>query len=595
MIRRTFELIKHFIRNMPIRRKIMIAFLILILVPVIGIANFTYYKSREIIERKTGNYTMDILNATVNNFQIYLQELDKISMSINSNQSIQYHLRRTTSGLNDEADALESGKAVDNILWYSSILRKDISTIYLFSDSGSYNRYSPQLTSFALSSSEKEKIKAAKGGLVWLNIDPDKKTIPMARAVNDLITQKPIGFLVINLKEEYVFDMYKNTRFFNKGKVWIINDKKITVSCEDKSKLGSTLDFQYMNKVVAEKNTNFFTDIINNRKYYIASAIIPCNKWIILSEMSALEYEKEIIYLQRWIVFATIILCILTVFISFRLSESISKPLRNLSLEMVKVSKGDFNLSFSYESNDEVGILSSNFKGMVEKINYLIEKVYQEQLLKQQSELKSLIMQINPHFLYNTLESINWMARVKGVPEIGIMVKSLGDMMRYSISGDDFITLEKEIDNLKNYLILQKYRYGNRFEVNISIEPEILNCMVPKLILQPIIENSIVHGLEMKAGKGIINISGWLIENKIVLSVEDNGVGIPSGKLNFILEEKSQSHENLTHTNIGLINVDKRIKLYYGTEYGISIKSIVDSGTTVLLTLPYGTEPLSLN
>jgi two-component system sensor histidine kinase YesM len=224
---------------------------------------------------------------------------------------------------------------------------------------------------------------------------------------------------------------------------------------------------------------------------------------------------------------------------------------------------------------------------MVAQVQKLIQEVYQEQYLTQKAELKSLRMQINPHFLYNTLESINWMARIKGAPEIGDMVKALGDLMRVSISGEDFIPVGEEVGNVVNYLKIQNFRYGDRFEIRIHIEPDIEKILVPKLILQPIVENAIVHGLEEKVGNGRIEITGVLEEGNIVITVADNGVGMEEEKAAVILDDGGEeaAHSD-NHTHIGLKNVDRRIKLYYGQQYGLSVASVPGSGTTVRAVLP---------
>src|SRR5690606_4767800 len=242
------------------------------------------------------------------------------------------------------------------------------------------------------------------------------------------------------------------------------------------------------------------------------------------------QYEEDIIMLRYWILGVCAVCCMMSLLLSLRISDSISRPLRNLSEMMRKVGKGNFDVSIPSYSNDEVGVLSEHFNKMVSQVQKLIQEVYQEQYLKQKAELKSLRAQINPHFLYNTLESINWMARIRNVPEIGDMVKALGDLMRASISGDDFITLNDAITNITNYLKIQTFRYGDRLGVCIDISPDIGRIVVPKLILQPIVENSIVHGLEEKLEDGHIDISGMLENGDVVISIRDDGVGMEKEK-----------------------------------------------------------------
>jgi len=224
-------------------------------------------------------------------------------------------------------------------------------------------------------------------------------------------------------------------------------------------------------------------------------------------------------------------------------------------------------------------------------------------------------MQINPHFLYNTLESINWMARMKQAPEIGDMVKALGDLMRVSISGDDFIPLKDEIGNISNYLKIQKFRYGDRFEALIHIGEEVGKFMIPKLILQPIVENAIVHGLEDKIENGRIDITGMMEDGNVIIDICDDGVGMNEEKvrtINRLFAKSAEDHQNRMepsaipvvdprrdaepvndmHMHIGLINVDRRIRLYYGSEYGLFITSAQGAGTCVRARFPLDKTPL---
>jgi two-component system sensor histidine kinase YesM len=252
---------------------------------------------------------------------------------------------------------------------------------------------------------------------------------------------------------------------------------------------------------------------------------------------------------------------------------------------MLKIGDGDFSVSSTYDSKDEIGVLSLHFNKMVVQLKKLIRKAYQEELLKQKAELKSLRMQINPHFLYNSLESINWMARIRGIPEVGKMVKALGDLMRSSIGGEDFITIEEEIRNIENYLTIQKFRYGDKVSVEISIDPKIRKLKIPKLILQPIVENAIIHGIENKVGNGRIAITGKDNDGKILLQVEDDGLGMEEEIIAEILSEKPRQVTN-EHTHIGIRNVDRRIRMYYGDQHHIVISSTLGIGTLVSINIP---------
>lgn len=250
---------------------------------------------------------------------------------------------------------------------------------------------------------------------------------------------------------------------------------------------------------------------------------------------------------------------------------------------------GDFSISFDENRGDEVGQLGKSFNKMLFKIKELINTVYEVRLKEREAELNALQSQINPHFLYNTLESISITALLNNdmdaVNMIGILVK----FFRYNISkGKEIVEISKEIEHINNYLEIQKYRFKDKFQIFINIDKEIYNYKIIKLALQPLVENSIYHGLERKKGTGSIKIIGIKENNKVKISIIDDGIGIDPDtldKLNRTLN-KSKSANVDSSRSIGLQNVHERIQLYFGDEYGLKISSKSGEGTEITLTIP---------
>lgn len=219
---------------------------------------------------------------------------------------------------------------------------------------------------------------------------------------------------------------------------------------------------------------------------------------------------------------------------------------------MKSVGKGDFNVYKPAYYQNDIGILYDYFIDMVKEVQNLIQTTNQQQILLQKTELNSLRMQINPHFIYNTLESIKWIAYMNGNKEIVVMVKALGDFMRCNISGPEFITIEKELENIHCYLTIQKFRYNDKLDVQIDIPPELYRAKIPKLLIQPLIENSIVHGLEQKAGNGEIVIKGTREQEDVIIDIIDNGIGfsklsLENLDLDFISPEDTRKNGGTWH------------------------------------------------
>lgn len=597
-------------RDMPIRNKLIISFLALIILPVVTIGIFSFYTSQRLLKQKTEQYTNDILMETGENVDVKLREIERISFQIVSNMTIQDALKKANMGIKDEYEKIFVERAIDSQLKGFVPLYLDIAAVQVVSLSGTVYYVNPGSVTIGISDSEKRIMEEHKGGAVWFGTNPSSQTIRVGRAINSIVNQELIGYEIIQIRESSVHDIYRRTDLFKSGDILITDLDGRIISHKDKSKLD-----EFIGDVAAgltkDSIYNSFTTVgIDGTSNYVASRSINNGQWRMIAIIPTEQYEGDIILLRYWILGICGACCIMSLLLSLRISDSISRPLRNLSEMMNKVGKGNFDVSIQPYTNDEVGVLSEHFNKMVRQVQKLIQEVYQEQYLKQKAELKSLRAQINPHFLYNTLESINWMARTRNVPEIGDMVKALGDLMRASISGDDFVTLNDEITNITNYLKIQKFRYGDRLGVCIGISPDIGQIIVPKLILQPIVENSIVHGLEEKLEDGHIRISGELENGDVVIMICDDGVGMEKEKADHLNRLFSEYHDGTRvsggsakvdirkdigskddmHTHIGLINVDRRIKMYYGASYGLSISSVIGEGTSVKAVLPARTS-----
>ena len=249
---------------------------------------------------------------------------------------------------------------------------------------------------------------------------------------------------------------------------------------------------------------------------------------------------------------------------------------------MEQVGQGYFDVLAPVESQDEIGILSKTFNQMVADMRMLIDNVYRQEMMKQEVEMRSLQMQINPHFLYNTLDTINWIARLRGVDEIGEMTTALGGLMRYSLSGKDFVTIREEFDNLRNYINIQNVRYGDRMEIRFDIQEDTLDYYIPKLLVQPILENAIVHGIEDKIDPGLVQIRSYAENDDLYIEVEDDGVGMTQEAIEALIRNDADQPKK-GHTSIGVYNVNRRIQSVFGPDCGLQVQSQLGAGTKIRL------------
>ncbi len=314
---------------------------------------------------------------------------------------------------------------------------------------------------------------------------------------------------------------------------------------------------------------------------------IPEMNWIVIVGSTVQDFYGSlyVVRIMMLIVFGTAILT--TQLLSLLLGRKITRPISIITRKIKEISEGEANLSRTLDvrSSDEVGKLSEYFNNFVKKLKNIsdLERHGVEVMLRD-TQMNALQAQINPHFLYNTLETIRFMISMNDKRSVE-MVKLLAQLFRISIGkGEKYVTLRSELEHVKLYLDLQKIRYSNRFSVEIAIEEELLDLYTIKFLLQPLVENSINHGFEEIEGGGLIKIDAVRKKERLIVTVSDNGSGIPPGRLETILsslrnEERSGS--------VGLQNVHDRIHLHFGDEYGLAIESTPGAGTTITLNLPW--------
>lgn len=282
----------------------------------------------------------------------------------------------------------------------------------------------------------------------------------------------------------------------------------------------------------------------------------------------------------------SILILVISGILSCILSKQISKPIKQLTRTMAQARQGEVKpYEDKNEREDEIGQLINIYNLMGQRINDSIVKLYVAQINQKETELKMLQFQINPHFLYNSLNTVSAIARLRDIEEIPQITESLSDMFRYNIKGSDFVSLRDELTQLKNYLNIQNIRFPNRFQVEFDIDEELLDIGVIKFVLQPIVENSIEHAFGIKRAKDTLRISARRIDEQLILKIYDDGCGMPVDKVEQLNEVLSKTNEKMlldnTSQGIGLKNVNARLKNFYGKDYGITVSSVEGEFTCI--------------
>lgn len=319
----------------------------------------------------------------------------------------------------------------------------------------------------------------------------------------------------------------------------------------------------------------------------------------VLFEVNQTARQYEIMHdgLQRWEVFYIVLLVVAVGFsfaAAWAISRSIYIPIKRLHDVTSTITKNDLQVLVTRENADEITELGINFNIMIGKIRELLDAKMKEQESLKKAELRALQAQINPHFLYNTLDTIIWMAETQQTDQVVQLVSALSSFFRISLSkGQDWITIGEEVERTHSYLTIQKMRYRDILDFHIEVDAAVANNTILKLILQPLVENALYHGIKNKRSGGMISVrASQNGDGEIVLEVEDNGVGMTQDKLERVRAQISEDSEEIRlETGFGIDNVNKRIRLYYGRQYGLSIASEYQVGTCVTLVIPAKSEP----
>lgn len=321
----------------------------------------------------------------------------------------------------------------------------------------------------------------------------------------------------------------------------------------------------------------------NGTSYLLCHSTSDVTGWTTYAAIPYEDIGKTILsdLLRKLVIILSILIACCVIFV-FLVSRLLSKPIRILSHAMGETGKGNFDTQIEYQPRDEFGEIFSRFNKMNLKIKGLIDSNYKTMLRKQEAELSALHFQLNPHFLYNTLNIINLMI-LKGENDLSSnIIIRLSKMLTYTTdTSHQKVPLPQDLEWLSNYFYITNIRFGSRISMQMNIQTELNNSMVPKLFLQPFIENAVIHGFRNKTEGCLIKVSGFLFDRKCIFEVEDNGCGIPAEKLRELNDTSCRS--------VGISNIRHRIALLYSEEYTVQIHSEPGQGTHVIITLPYET------
>lgn len=589
-----FILIKY--KNSSFQSKLFVSYFILIFIPLLVLSFISYNKSAQVITKQSMDITGLYLSQTEALVQAQLLKMSTTSMQISQNSYVHEVLeneepRATFSDEFDEMDELFDDVDRISTLYDIYKIRIYISSDFKYSNNNDVTCNIDDLENVAW---YKDMVKNYQSQVL---LAPYAFHVPMEKDLSliSMVTlirsnkdyTKIIGVVSIDMPVSELVGYLETANYTRDSNISII-DGENNILCsygeydglsqdELKDQIAQALQ-GLKNKSGVFPTGSFFTGISN-----------PIfGDWRIVSTSSVKKILEQNASLKKQLVIFAVLIGIVAYFLAYFYSQYNTSRIMLLAKQIKRVESGDFQVKCVVDSEDEIGNLQSSFNFMVRKINTLLKEQYNLGKNLKGMELKALQAQINPHFLYNTLDLISWKAKKIGSPEIVDIVIKLARFYQLSLSnGSDLIPLKSEFEHIRLYVDLQNIRFKKEIEFITEMDPEIEDTMIMKLLLQPIIENSIVHGiLNGEDEQGKIIVTAHRCDNYIQIIIKDNGIGIEKSKLVGILSHERSNTYALGKGGFGLLNIIDRLKVYYSGDYTFDIVSTVSQGTTVTIQIP---------
>ncbi|SFE59119.1 HAMP domain-containing protein [Paenibacillus catalpae] len=589
-----------------IRVRLVLTLMGIICILLASISYYSYSRTVDLIEIRTQETTYRQFRQTENNLQNFMNEVDQLSKTFLLDDRVQKILLWEPLS---KPDFLGLQKDITDRAMEYFANYDFLDSLYIFGETGVVVGGTPQKNqsiddpnkTYPFYHSELYKqIKEKFPVLFWTggHISTDflrindtvsraepEYIITAVRGVKPIESSKMSASMVINIKESKMSSIYSALQDSSNSKMSIVDDSGRIISSSDPSDIGKS--HPYFNKFQEQQEFGSFSASRNDKQELVIFYRMSKTGWYLCSEVPKAEYLKDIGKMKQLYIFMFLIsITLMSVSTSFWINR-VMHPLKELVKGMKNIGRGNLGLKLQPVADKEIRYVIDQFNSMSDNIVSLKQKSETDELEKRRLEIEMLRAQINPHFLYNTLNTIKWMAVVIEADNIRKCVTSLGNLLRPIYSDTTPIcTLKEEISYVQDYINIMNYRFGDEITFEMAISDQDMYCSTPRLMLQPIIENALLHG-RMK--KGLIRIEAKKEKGTLQFSIKDNGVGIEETEVKKINEyiRTGMRIGDTSKQSVGLLNVNKRIQLHFGEGYGLHLKSVLGEGTEVIVTLPY--------
>ncbi|WP_281886369.1 sensor histidine kinase [Paenibacillus sp. YYML68] len=578
---------------MSLRHKIMIAVVLLVLVPVVLMGSITYRLFSNVIEKQTESFYATSLLETDRKIQYVLNELNGVSDISITQPLVQQVLKRST-GSEKQYPEGSIGRELEAELNKLILSHPKITSLSLYNQQGIV--YSSGVSaSMSYEALVRQPwfphVHDLKGRPLWLgpfeNAELSMNQLTHVRTVKDYYTLEDIGTLVLTVKTSAIDTIFWEAGTLNEGELLVVNKQGTILFSKSGGKAGEQVTFPFLQGEQQEA----YIDEYEGAKTFVTYLPSRIEGWYLVALTPLDKMRAETISVRN-LVFGLLALTLLSVILfDVWFIRKLVRTIISVVKAMRYAEAGAFTeVQMSQEVyRDESGLLVKGFNRMSRQIDDLIRRVEEEQQRKKEAEMQALVSQINPHFIYNSLETINSMAVLQGNKEISRLVISLGKLLRISISEtQELVSIATELEHVRHYLFIQICRFGDKLQYELNVPEQLRKHMTLKLIVQPIVENALYHGIEPLQGQGIIRIEALEAGDDLIIEVRDNGYGIEAARLAELFgDAQSPALAGRTkHRGVGMKNVHDRLRIRFGPRYGILICSEMNVGTIVRIRIP---------
>jgi two-component system, sensor histidine kinase YesM len=576
--------------GISLRRKLSLIMLVTTLVPLLLLGGFAFQSASKATEEKTKQAGIDTLLQMKSNLLYIVQDIENISIFLIGEREIQHFI--SSEGEDGAAKARLQGMISNLVSSKDYIL--DIS-IYMQEQQpviSSSTIYESELLSKVSLHEVKEKVWTDLYSLE--NYAGRQNAVSFIRPLRSTFNyQQHLGWIVITVNEQVVSRSWNSHQLGGgQAQLALMNAGGTILSSTEKAWLGRPLDqlFSEMSIGFAVDEAGAFTYGTGKDRKTVMYVREP--GWTLMGILPYEQYRAQNQYILQLTAAAVVLSVVATSVIGLMFIRGVTKPLQALARLLAKLDPNEALPTYPVATGDEIGRLAESYNLLGKHIEKLKKQLIRGEARKKEADMRALQAQINPHFLYNTLSSIHWIALMNEEKRIADMVGSLSDFLRFSLNkGKEFCLIQQEIAHIENYVRVQSIRFPDKFDVDYSMGPELSNTYMLKLLLQPLVENAMLHGIQKKEGRGSITIFVEKKGSRIDFVVMDDGVGMTEEQLGTIRDQLKQA-DSSTDSSYGLRNVHERLQLHYGEGNGLRIESKLNAGTRVSFSIPMMEEPL---